>query len=304
MEKFHISATGHSLNYLPQYVADWQGYFAEEGLEISVTVPSPWQKVLTELGRHEAQAVIGGIWVPSMYHGRGRSFRPFAQMSNRAPLALLGRADAAPFDWSALAGKWILMKGSNGASVGVYMKMMLRENGIDPKEVNFIQDLDASILTDCFLGGMGDYLMIDAPSAQNLETRGKGRIAQLFSVTGGDIPWSVYYAEGTADTGTLDTHRRFCRALDRGMDFVLENAASGYRDFLHRTFPKFEAEDLVILTDTYRKIGMWTGTEINPAAYARWQGGIHQAGLTEAPIPYDDLVDTRPTRHTTRTLPA
>lgn len=297
MENFHVSATGHSLNYLPEYIANWQGYFADEGLTVTVTVPSPWQDVLTELASGKAQAVIGGIWVPSMYHGRGRALRPFAQMSNRAPLALLARRDAPAFSWYGMAGKWVSMKGSNGASVGVYMKMMLRENGVDPAEVNFIQDLDASILIDCFLGGMGDYLLIDAPSAQKLESAGKGRVDQLFSVTGGDIPWSVYYGEGDPDAAVQDREARFCRALKRGMDFVLAHDAADCRDFLAATFPRFAADDLVALANTYRGIGMWTGVAIAPASYARWQAGIHQAGLTSAPIPHQALVDTAPTRN-------
>lgn len=294
MDNFHIAATGHSLNYLPEYVANWQGYFAQEDLNISVSVPSPWQKVLDEVGCSEAQAVIGGIWVPSMYHGRGRIFTPFAQMSNRAPLALFTRNDSPAFDWKALVGKWILMKGSNGASVGIYMKMMLRENGVDPRDVNFIQDLDAGLLTDCFLGGMGDYLLIDAPSAQDLESRNLGRVDQLFSETGGDIPWSVYYSEGVPDATRLDQQTRFCRALAKGMEFVLDNPADSYADFLTRTFPRFNRQDLISLTDRYRKIGMWNGVEINPSAYARWQNGIFHAGLTKQPIPYENLNDSRP----------
>lgn len=293
MQNFHISATGHSLNYLPQYVADWQGYFAEEGLVVTASVPEPWTQVLADIATGSAAAALGGIWVPSMYHARGRRLRPFAQLSNRAPLALISRPDAAPFAWGAMAGKWVSMKGSNGASVGLYFKMMLREQGVDPADVNFIQDLDGGILTDCFLGGMGDYLMIDAPSAQKLEAQGLARVEQLFSVTGGDIPWSVYYAEGEGTPQDWDLEHRFVRALQRGMDYVLAHPAADYGDFLSHTFPRFTREKLVALTETYRQIGMWTSTVIDPAGYARWQKGINDGGLTLQPLAYDELIDRR-----------
>ncbi len=90
MQSFHISATGHSVNYLQQYVATWQGFFAAEGLSVTASVPNPWDRVPDDLGCGKAQAALGGIWVPSMYFGRAQRYTPFAQVSNRAPLPLSG----------------------------------------------------------------------------------------------------------------------------------------------------------------------------------------------------------------------
>ena len=60
MQTFHISATGHSLNYLPEYVAVDQGFFEEEGLRVTAEVPSPWDRVLDDIGTGKAQAALGG----------------------------------------------------------------------------------------------------------------------------------------------------------------------------------------------------------------------------------------------------
>lgn len=295
MQRFHVSATGHSLNYLPEYVANWQGFFAEEDLEISVTVPSPWDVVLDELGSGKADAVLGGIWVPSMFFGRANRYTPFAQVAARAPLAIVGRESKDDFDWSLLAGKTISMKGSNGASVGLFTKMVLRENGVDPGRVNFIQDLDGALLSKCFAGGMGDYLVVDYPNALKLEAEGKGNVVAPLSIMGGNVPWSVYYAEGESNEERLATQTRFVKALGRGMDWIMQREAAEYRDFLAETFPRFAPDLLVSLTDTYRGIGMWTTPRIDEAAYLRWQGGIADGALTAAPIPYDTLIDKRPT---------
>ncbi|MBZ4021560.1 nitrate ABC transporter substrate-binding protein [Rhodobacter sp. TJ_12] len=297
MDRFLVSATGHSLNYLPHYVAVEQGYFAAENLEVSEVVPRPWDLVLDHIRDGAAEAALGGIWVPSMFHGRGRRLVPFAQVSNRAPLALLGRQapDGGPhFDAQALIGKTVLMKGSNGASVGIYLKMMLREAGVDPQQVNYIQDLDAGILSECFAGGMGDYLLVDLPGALTYAAAGKGHVTTIFAVDGGDIPWSVYYTEGMApDDPRLS---RFARALGRGMEWVNAHPADSMRDFLTRTFPALDIEIAVKVVDLYRAQGMYTVPRINPAGYARWQQGIADAHLTAAPIPYEELNDPAPTR--------
>ncbi|EJJ31450.1 ABC transporter substrate-binding protein [Rhizobium sp. CF142] len=295
MQNFHISATGHSLNYLPEYVASWKGFFADERLSVSASVPSPWDLVLSDIASAKANAALGGIWVPSMFFARGKRLTPFAQVAARAPLAIVGREAPEDFDWARLAGKIVSMKGSNGASVGLFIKMLLRENGVDPLSVKFVQDLDGKMLSDLFLGGMGDYLVIDYPSAASLEMKGLARVVSPLAVTGGNVPWSVYYAPDDSDDDRLDLQTRFARALGRAMTWIIDNDATGFRGFLAETFPKFDADLLVQLANTYRSIGMWTSPKIDEAAYARWQRGIADGHLTEEPIAYSELIDRRPT---------
>ncbi|MGK6311489.1 ABC transporter substrate-binding protein [Neorhizobium sp. DT-125] len=295
MQTFHVSATGHSLNYLPEYIAVRQGFFAEEGLAVTASVPSPWDLVLSDIGSGSAAAALGGIWVPSMFFGRGKRYTPFAQVAARAPLAIVGREKPEDFDWQAMPGKVVAMKGSNGASVGLFTKLLMREHGIDPLAVGFVQDLDGKMLSDLFVGGMADYLVIDYPSAMTLAAAGGGHVVAPLPVTGGNVPWSVYYAEGESDEARLEAQTRFARALGRGMDWILAREAGEYRDFLAKTFPKFAPDLLVQLTNVYRANGMWTTPRIDPDAYARWQQGIADGHLTKAPIAYDDLIDARPT---------
>lgn len=295
MQKFHISATGHSVNYLPEYIANWQGFFAAEGLAVSADVPNPWDIVLADLASGKANAALGGIWVPAMHFGRGVKYTPFAQVSSRAPLALVGRERAEDFRWANTRGKVISMKGSNGASVGIFTKLLLKENGVDPHSVGFIQDLDGALLSRTFIGGMGDYLVIDLPSALALEAAGGGHVVMRFVVDGGDVPWSVYYGQGQPDSEQLDAQKRFVRALARGMDWILQHPAERYRDFLAQTFPRFHPDMLVGLVELYRANGMWTTPQIDRPAYDRWQQGIADGFLTAGPIAYADLVDPRPT---------
>jgi NitT/TauT family transport system substrate-binding protein len=295
MKNFHVSATGHSINYLPEYVANWQGFFADEGLTVSVTVPTPWDLVLHELGSARANAVLGGIWVPSMHLGRDVRYTPFAQVSARAPLGIVGREAAADFSWELLPGKVISMKGSNGASVGLFVKLMLREHAVDTSKVGFIQDLDGALLSRLFAGGMGDYLVIDYPSALTLEASGAGHVVAALPVVGGNVPWCVYYGLGEASEERLAVQVSFVRALARGMRWILDREARLYRDFLARTFPRFDPDLVVGVVDTYRAHGMWTTPRIDETAHARWQRGIADGHLTDGPIAYADLIDPRPT---------
>jgi NitT/TauT family transport system substrate-binding protein len=293
MQRFHVTATGHSLNYLPEYVAAWKGWFADAGIDYSAEVPRPWDLVLDQLANGSADAALGGIWVPSMYYGREQRYVPFAQLANRAPLALVGRPQDGDFELGNLRGKTVLMKGSNGASVGLFLKMLLTENNIDSKEVNYIQDLDGKMLSTLFVGGMGDYLLIDYPSALQLCTDTDNIVADVFCVDGNVIPWSVYYTRGVVDDDMLQIQRKVSQALARAMDWINDNSAESYIDFLEKTFPALSRDVLITVTDVYRANEMWTVPAISKEGYERWQKGICQGFLTDAEIPYDTLVDSR-----------
>jgi NitT/TauT family transport system substrate-binding protein len=296
MIDFHVSATGHSLNYLPEYVAVREGFFEEEGLRVTASVPKPWDLVLDALRNGSAQAALGGIWVPSMYLGRSTRFTPFAQVAARAPLAIVGREKAEDFAWEKLSDKVVLMKGSNGASVGIFFKHCLREQGVEPDRLSYIQDLDGAMLSELFHGGMGDYLIVDYPSAMKMEAEGHGRVVQALPVTGGNVPWSVYYSIEEPTLERQEAQTRFARALNRGMEWIKANDPEDYSDFLREIFPNLPPDISVPVTRTYAAHGMWTTPKIDDRAYSRWQEGIAAGHLIAAPIPYEELIDPVPTR--------
>jgi NitT/TauT family transport system substrate-binding protein len=224
LQRFHVSATSHSLNYLPGYIANRHGDFREQGLEVTVSVPHPWDRVLDDLADGSPQAALGGIWMPSMYQNRHCNYTAFAQVANRTPLAIVSCETSHPFRFSDIVGRTVLMKGRNGASVGLFFKVLLRENRIDPQAVNDIQDLDGTMLPKLFVGGIGDYLVMEYLSARALFAAhsSKLQIAQGAMSDAGDIPWSVYYCQSSTITSdTMNAQERFCVALAQGMNWVL-----------------------------------------------------------------------------------
>jgi len=128
------------------------------------------------------------------------------------------------------------------------------------------------MLGKLFLGGMGDYLVIDNLSARNLVSKNADlvTIVSEMVVDGGDIPWSVcYYESGARTPAVLDQQRRFCTALAQGMEWVLEHDAEIYRDELVELFPHIEPDVAVELCNVFRRNGMWTSPEVDVAGYER-----------------------------------
>lgn len=291
METFNLTATGHNLNYLPQYIAQRRGFFEEQGLELITTIPTPWDGVLDALAAGDADMALGGIWVPSMYRERVENYTVFAQIANRCPLALLKRGPAEDFKLTDVAQKTVLMKSGGGASVGLFFKMLLRENNIDARSVDYIQDLDGLMLGNLFQGGMGDYFVTDNLSARAMVKQNPSISVAMEMVTQGDVPWSVYYREtATITKEVLDKERRFCLALAKGIDFVNNADPESYQDELAELFPGVPVEASIAVTNQFRHNGMWTSPVIPVAGYDRWQIGLRDARLVSEPIPYGELV--------------
>jgi NitT/TauT family transport system substrate-binding protein len=299
MQPFHLAATGLNINYLPQYVAQRHGFFASHNLEVITTIPNPWDGVLDALADGSADMALGGVWVPSMYRGRvPHDYTVFAQIANRCPLALLRRTDCEKnFNLSDVVGKTVLMKSIGGASVGLWFKMLLREHGIDPRDVDFVQDLDGLMLGTLYQGGMGDFFVTDYLSARNLAARDPNLTVVMEMVTQGEVPWSVYYREtATITPQILDMQKRFCAGLNTGIEWVLSHDANEFKDELAELFPKIPVEVAVEVVNCFRKNGMWTTATIPKTSFDRWQCGLTDARFLNGPLAYESIVDDRPAK--------
>ncbi|KAF9250252.1 hypothetical protein DTO006G1_1640 [Penicillium roqueforti] len=295
MQPFNLTATGHNLNYLPEYIARRHGFFEEQGLDVKVSIPNPWDGVLDALADGTADMALGGIWVPAMYRNRVKDYTVFAQIANRCPLALLCRSPAKDFKIADVAGKTVLMKGIGGASAGLFFKMFLRENKVDHRSVDYIQDLDGKMLGELFEGGMGDYFVTDNLSAKAMSERNPKISVAMQMVSQGEIPWSVYYQEtATITPEGLDAQRRFCLGLRKGIEWVLEHDAESYKDELVELFPNIPVDVAVAVTNSFRRDGMWTTPIIPRPAFDRWQLGLAEAQLLEEPFLYENLVNDGP----------
>lgn len=293
MQPFHLCATGYNLNYLPEYIALRHGFFKEQGLDVTVTIPTPWDGVLDALAEKSAEMALGGLWVPTMYQNRVQNYQVFGQIANRCPLAIIRRTSTTPFKITDVVGKTVLMKSIGGASVGLFSKMLFRENGIDPNTVDYIQDLDGVMLGNLFQGGMGDFFITDNLSARAMCSRNPAVSIALEAVTQGEVPWSVYYRQkDTVTPEFLDAQKRFFIGLEKGIAWVLSRDAETYRDELAELFPKVPVEVAIEVTNQFRREGMWRSSTIPRTAFDRWQIGLRDARLVKEPLAYEDLVFT------------
>ncbi|KAI0161790.1 hypothetical protein GGR52DRAFT_140121 [Hypoxylon sp. FL1284] len=174
--------------------------------------------------------------------------------------------------------------------------MLLREHGVDPPAVGFVQDLEGAMLGKLFRGGMGDFFLVDNVSARVMAAADPGvEVLVEMATDGGNIPWSVYYREvATVTPAVIDAQERFCKALRKGMDWVLQHDAESFRDELAEIFPGVPVDILVDLTNVYRRDGMWTSPLVSRQGFDMWQVGIVDGHLVTEPLVYESIVNTGP----------
>jgi len=294
MTSYHVSATSHWPNYLPEYVAVENGYFADEGLEFSRDAPDDWTEVLRSLADGSAQAVLGGLWVPAMYHGRGHDFIAFAQLNARNPKAIVTREPQPDFQLADLKGKLVLAPGAGGTAPYMHTAGLIRQAGIDVSDIRFIRDLSGQTLSDLYAGGLGDAIIVDLVNAHLLEHKGLGSIAYRHAGAGGAMPNSVYYTLphliGEPDSAPW----QFTRAIQRAMNWMNDHDGEDCTDLLTRYWPKLPLDVLIASVDDLKRSGIWTDVRIDPDGFDSWMSILAGEWLIDQPLSYRDIVDPGP----------
>lgn len=297
MDPFHIASTGHTPTYLPVYMADYLGYFRAEGLTVTTSVPDPWEVALEELDRGNADAVLGGAWLPAIFHDRVRNYRIFAQVAGRYPLALLSRADvpADSFDW--LVDKVVLIPSSGGAAAFMFLTGLLRDKGIDLNRITFLRDLSHEMFAELFASGLGDAIVTYMVNARQLIDAGHARLASSLVVSGGEMPNSVYYTTEEVLERDNNAAGRFVRALSRAMTWLEREGTNNEAvcEVLAKEWPEAGQDQLQAIVAEFWETGLWRGgVTVDPAALARWQRLLVDGNLLKAVVSYDALVDDGP----------
>lgn len=110
LTKVTLSEVAHSIFYAPQYVAIEEGYFADEGLDLTLVNGFGADKVMTAVLSGEADIGFMGAEasVYAYQEGAADPVVNFAQLTQRAGNFLVAREEMPGFTWDDLKGKKVL----------------------------------------------------------------------------------------------------------------------------------------------------------------------------------------------------
>ena len=285
----------HSVFYAPLYVAINEGYFADEGITVSLTNGGGADKVMTALLANQADIGLCGPEAVIYVYNEGRTDYPqiIGQLTRLDGSFIMGRT-AEDFSWAtSFRGKEII-GGRKGGVPAMALEYCLKQNGYTiGTDVIVNYDVQYDLITAAFEGGVGDYCTMFEPAASTFQLAGKGYALASVGAECGELPYTAFCATKDYLSAHPDTARKFLRALQRGVEFVATKTPD---QIAHSVAPSFQGVDESLLSRAVRQyldIGAISTRDmrLTQASFEHLQDVIVEAGIMTKRADYARVVN-------------
>ncbi|MDD6208928.1 MAG: ABC transporter substrate-binding protein [Clostridiales bacterium] len=294
LTKVNLTEVAHSIFYAPMYVAFENGYFEEEGLDVSLTNGLGADKTMTALLSGDCDIGFMGSEASIYVYKEGASDYAvnFAQLTQRAGNFLVAR-DGDSFQWEQLKGKTII-GGRQGGMPEMVLEYVLKKKGIDPqKDLTIIKNIDFGMTAEAFASGKGDYTVEFEPAAYSLEKEEKGTVVASIGVESGNVPYTAFMAKQSYLTKHPATIQAFTNALQKGMDYVNSHSPEEIAQVIAPQFDETESEALVAIVKRYQDQDTWKDNLVyEEDSFTLLEDILKNGGELDENVPYEDLVTT------------
>lgn len=281
-QKLVVAEPVHLIGYLPLYVAIHEGYFADEGLDVTVVQATGGAHV-TAVVSGDAFAVIGGVDSNNFANqGNADPIVAIVNCVNRANVYLFARAGLAPVSDSDedmadfLRGK-IIIAGRYGGSPNVLTRYLVKRVGLDP-------DTDVTLLD---IGNGGEPQISEGVTA--------GIFEEPFVAFPdlGDYAYSVIGVKRSTMEQQPETCLRFVRAMMKALKAVQDDHELAAR-VLELEFPTLtEAGRQAALERAYAD-NLWSADGIiSRQAVDTLMEVVISSGIFDGTYDVDALIDMR-----------
>ena len=299
LTRLTVAEPVHLIGYLPLYVAIHEGYFAEEGLDVTVVQATGGTHV-TAVVSGDAFAVIGGVDSNALANqGNSDPIVGIVHCVNRANVYLFARAGLAPDSDSAedmadfLRGKRIVA-GRYGGSPNLLTRYLILQCGLDPdRDVTLVENADASTVTAMLQHGQGDIGNGGEPQISEGVTAGIWEEPFVKFPDLGDYAYSIIGVKKSTIENDPDTCRKFVRAMLKALSAVQEDHALAAR-VLEMEFSTLTEEGRAAALGRAYDDCLWSEDGvITPEAVDMTMTVLSASGLYKGEWAYDQLVDMR-----------
>ena len=299
LTRLTVAEPVHLIGYLPLYVAIHEGYFAEEGLDVTVVQATGGTHV-TAVVSGDAFAVIGGVDSNALANqGNSDPIVGIVHCVNRANVYLFARTGLAPDSDSVedmadfLRGKRIVA-GRYGGSPNLLTRYLLLQCGLDPdRDVTLVENADASTVTAMLQHGQGDIGNGGEPQISEGVTAGIWEEPFVKFPDLGDYAYSIIGVKKSTIENDPDTCRKFVRAMLKALSAVQEDHALAAR-VLEMEFSTLTEEGRAAALGRAYDDCLWSKDGvITPDAVDMTMTVLSASGLYEGEWAYDQLVDMR-----------
>lgn len=298
LKSITVAEPVHLIGYLPLYVAIHEGYFAEEGLDVTVVQATGGAHV-TAVVSGDAFAAIGGVDSYNFANAAGTSdpIHAICNCVNRANVYLFARTGLVPAsdsdaDMAAfLTGKTIIA-GRYGGSPNVLTRYLVKSVGLDPDtDVTLLENADASTVTAMLQYGQGDIGNGGEPQISEGVTAGIFEEPFVKFPDLGDYAYSVIGVKQSSIENDPETCAAFVRAMLRALKTVQTDRTIA-ENVLLIEFPTLTDEGRKAALDRAYEDQLWSVDGfISQQAVDTCMEVVSVSGLYEGDWDYTKMVD-------------
>lgn len=295
MTKVTLNEVAHSIFYAPMYIAIEEGYFEEEGIDLTLVTGFGADKTMTAVLSGEADIGFMGSEASIYTYNEGAKdyVVNFAQLTQRAGNFLVAREAMPDFSWDDLKGKNVL-GGRKGGMPEMVFEYILRQNGIDPeKDLSIDQGIDFGSTAAAFSGGQGDFTVEFEPGATSLENEGEGYVVASLGTDSGYVPYTAFSAKQSYIDKNPEVMQGFTNALQKGMDYVQKHTPDEISAIIEPQFKETDLETITTIVKRYYDQDTWKDNLVfEEKSFDLLQDILQDAGELDERAPYKDLVTT------------
>ncbi len=296
-KKIVIAEPVHLIGYLPLYVAIHEGYFAEQGLEVSVLQASGGVHV-TAVVSGDAWGVIGGVDSNALANKNNSDpITSVVNCVNRANVYLFAKKGLAPKGSSPddlkafLKGKKIVA-GRHGGSPNLLTRYAIILAGLDPeKDVTLLEPADAATVVTMLQNGAGDIGNGAEPQVSDGIAKGVWDEPFYKFTDMGDFSYSVVSVKKSTIANDPETVQKFVNAMVKALKTVASDRATAEK-VLKLEFATLSDEAMKASLDRAYEDNLWSPDGmISEKAVATDMDMLSKTGIFQGEWTYAGLVD-------------
>lgn len=300
LDKITIAEVTHSVFYAPQYAAITNGFFEDEGIDISLINTNGADKTMAALISGEAQVGLMGPEASIYVYNQGSEDYAvnFAQLTKRDGSFLMARKEMPNFSYADLKGSEIL-GGRKGGVPLMTFEYVLKKNGLTIAEndssadVNVRTDVAFAAMSGAFASGEADYTTVFEPTGTAMEKAGSGYIVASIGKDSGEIPYTAYSTTKSYMDKNSDLIQRFTNAVYKGQQWVQSASSEEIAKAMQPFFNDLSLNDLISVVDRYKSIDAWsTDPILTEESLNNLITVMKEAGELDKDPVYGDIVNT------------
>ena len=297
LTKVTLNEVAHSIFYAPQYVAIEEGYFKDEGLDLTLVTGFGADKTMTAVISGEADIGFMGAEasVYAYQEGATDAVVNFAQLTQRAGNFLVAREEMPDFKWEDLKDKKVL-GGRKGGMPEMVFEYILRKNGLDPqKDLTIDQSIDFGYTAAAFTGDTSaDFTVEFEPSATALEKEGAGYVVASLGVDSGYVPYTSYSAKTSYMEKNPEIIQKFTNALQKGMEYVQSHTPEEIAEVIAPQFAETDLDTVTAIVKRYYDQDTWKSNLIfEKESFELLEDILEDSGELRERVSYENLVTTK-----------